>query len=725
MANRTMTTDDTTRQIRDALASYHNTHHGANRYNTPWRPGADGGTLAVDEDPAYGLGFKWFDHKDGTAGNGFTLARQMGIAVQGHTAVDDTPFVSMDDYAHAHGAPVEVFTAAGWSETQRAGHLVFAFQTRNGMRYRYADPATAKRKYDSDRGYSDCWYGLERAVALAAAGAPFVLCNGEASTVAAQYHGVAACCVTGGEKGTIPAALLDELRAVYSGPVRVAFDCDATGRKAGGALARFLAAAGFDTHAVDLGGTNGYDLADFCRLHNGTSVQALNSLDTLNAATGEIISASSRQSRPAHKTNYVVSDWQSSGITAADLFYKHFEPLIWTVENIIPESTCLLAGKPKSKKSWFALAIGCAVALGGKALGMLGVRAGRVLYLDLESNQRRAKARLFSIVGRAMEQMTNLHIYTKWARGEEAIQQLEGWMAAHPDTALIVIDVLADFRRGKDPKEDAYLYDRETVGPITEFADRHRISILMVHHTRKAKADDVFDEISGSTGLISAVGTALILGRAPNGSNEMVLDLRGRDLVNDEPLALAWDDYTCQHVITGGAADAKLGAERRSVLKVMADDGEWSPKDIAAELTKPVTNVQQMIKTLLSEGLIERTGRGKYVRVITRDQNDQNDQIHKNGQNDQIVDSDLHLQDQNQDQNRLDLYKALESHSDHSDRVLETNESDPFWATVPPNRLTFLRLYLRSNQEKDQLRAQELCDEYQLDYTEAKKRAAD
>lgn len=425
--------------------------------------------------------------------------------------------------------------------------------------------------------------------------------------------------------------------------------------------------------------------------HNGDYKAAAKALYQQNAPvdhrTGEIVETrSTPPAKPVGTVEYVVTDWKDTGITAAELYHKHFDPLNWTVENVMPESTVLLAGKPKSKKSWFALGIACAVVFGGKALGRLNVRQGRALYLDLESNQRRAKSRLLSIVGKDMERLTNLHIFTKWERGDAAMTMLDGWLDAYPDTTLIVIDVLADFRRAIEKHEQPYAYDRDTIGPITEFADRHRITVLLIHHTRKAKADDVFDEISGSTGLISAVGTALILGRSPNGANEMVLDLRGRDLINDEPLALEWDDYTCQHIITGGAVDAKMGAERRQVLGVFADDKEYSPKDVAAELQKPVNNVQQMIKLLLSEGLLERTGRGKYVRVLGKwsspDQNDQNHKNHKDHKNDQngyrpmtgfdSDRSDLSLEaDQNQDQNHLAHPDALNGQenldSDHSD----------------------------------------------------------
>jgi hypothetical protein len=286
-------TNPVTRQILDTLAPYRNSHHGTNRYNTPWRPSSDGGTLAVDEDTAYGLGLKWFDHKTNEAGNGYTLARNLGVTLSGRTDADDTPFASLTDYAHAHGVTLGVFERAGWSETERSSHLAFAFKTKNGVRYRYADPKAAGRKYDSTKGYTACWYGLTRAVELASAGAPFVICNGEASTVAAQHHGLAACCITGGEKGSIPATLLDELKAAWMGPIRVAFDCDVTGRRAGAALARFLQAAGYDARAIDLGGAMGFDLADFCRLNNGTSAAALSQAKPLahtnvDTTTGEI-----------------------------------------------------------------------------------------------------------------------------------------------------------------------------------------------------------------------------------------------------------------------------------------------------------------------------------------------------------------------------------------------------------------------------------------------------
>lgn len=428
----------------------------------------------------------------------------------------------------------------------------------------------------------------------------------------------------------------------------------------------------------------------------------------VNVLTGEILDGTQQRTQ-----EYVV-DWRHQGITAAQLYRMQFEPLLWTVENICPEGATLVAGKPKSRKSWAALGVAVANATGAQAFGKLAARQGRVLYLDLESNQRRMRGRLFSMVGQQMKDMDSLHIFTEWPRGDEGLAAIDQWMESHPDTVTIVIDVLGEFRRPRDPKEDIYAYDRETVTPINRMAEKWRITILLIHHTRKAKSDDVFEEISGSTGLPSAVATMWVIGRAPNGSGETILALRGRDLINDEPLALEWDDYDNQFKIIGGAVEALQGAEKRAVLHVMADDQEWSPKDLAIELKKSVNNVQQMLKGLLSEGLIERTGYGKYTRIP-----DQSDQSSKSTKIDQSTNSDLGSVDQSSDQSCVGQQDALEVNSDHSDRVLEKS----VFAALSKNDAFHLRMYLRGNREQDQKVARERCEQYGIDYDAAHKEA--
>jgi hypothetical protein len=310
-----------------------------------------------------------------------------------------------------------------------------------------------------------------------------------------------------------------------------------------------------------------------------------------------------------------VTDWKSGIVSAAQLQTMLFPELRWVVGGILPEGATLLAGKPKSKKSWFALGLGKAIAMGGKALGSLDVSQGRVLYLDLESSQRRVRSRLNSMAQAREQWPQNLHFATEWPRGEEGLHKMELWMAAYPDTACMVVDVVEDFRPERDPKANPYSEDRAHIKPINQFAEHYHISVLLLHHTRKAKSEDVFDEISGTTGMVSAVANMLILGRSPENNLESILSLRGRDLINDDPLALKWDTYLCQHIIEGSAAEYAISSERRAILAIMDDNTEYSLKDIASGVEKTVKSVGNLMNHLQDARLVEKTGYGKYMKV--------------------------------------------------------------------------------------------------------------
>jgi len=307
-------------------------------------------------------------------------------------------------------------------------------------------------------------------------------------------------------------------------------------------------------------------------------------------------------------------DWRTGIVSAAALQRMVFPDLRWVVDSLLPEGATLLAGKPKAKKSWLALGIAVSVATGGQALGKLDVVQGRVLYLDLESNQRRMRSRLNAMLGNAPWPEA-FHVATKWPRGPEAIAQLEAWMQVHPDTVLIVADILQNIRPRRDPKANPYDEDYEAVKPFNEFAEKHHVAMIIIHHTRKAKADDVFDEISGSTGLVGGVASMWVIGRAPDSATESVFAMRGRDLLDDEPLALTWDSYYCRHMVAGNAVDYAVSSERRAVLEVMDDDAQYTPKELAAQCGKSVTAINKLLAHLCDSHAVERVGYGKYAKV--------------------------------------------------------------------------------------------------------------
>lgn len=248
---------------------------GANRYrcNHPTRPGSDSNsfTFEIAPDGEHGM---WYDHRDDTGGSLYELADMLEIErPQAQAQQTKRAYTGLLDYAEAHGCPMEIYEKAGWNETTHKDRPALAIPTQTGIRYRYLDGDPDQRPFHSPTNYESCWYGLARALTIASAGKlPLVLCNGEASVVAAQYRGVPATCVTGGGEREIPEALLLELDGRWGGKILIAQDCDAKGRAGANKQVKQL---GNRASIVDLGLSNKGDLADFCMLHMDDAMPAL------------------------------------------------------------------------------------------------------------------------------------------------------------------------------------------------------------------------------------------------------------------------------------------------------------------------------------------------------------------------------------------------------------------------------------------------------------------
>lgn len=247
----------------------------------------------------------------------------MGIIAENQaTGNSRRSFDTLAEYAAYQGAPESAFVAAGWQmrPVMHRDRPALEYRTATGPRWRFIDGD--KPKYDSPNGYERCWYGLQRAVAIAQqTGQPLVIANGEAGVVVGQYHGIAATAITGGETGTIPPALLETLKAAYpSGRIIVAQDCDETGRKAGPKLARALCDAGYVADAADLQLPDKGDLADFCKLHGSKGDKILSALPTLALPEPTPIFTARESREPAHAGTLVWED----------------ERRLWWVEVVLP-----------------------------------------------------------------------------------------------------------------------------------------------------------------------------------------------------------------------------------------------------------------------------------------------------------------------------------------------------------------------------------------------------
>ena len=163
----------------------------------------------------------------------------------------------------------------------------------------------------------------------------------------------------------------------------------------------------------------------------------------------------------------------------------------------------------------------------GQELWGCKVHQGTVLYLALEDDFQRIQNRMFMMYG--VNDTPNLHFATAAGKiGNGLDEQLENFMREHPDTKLIIIDTMQKIR---EVGGEAYSYasDYEIVGKLKQFADKHCICVLTVHHTRKQPAGDAFEMISGTTGLLGCADGSLLMQKKKRTALEATIDVVGRD----------------------------------------------------------------------------------------------------------------------------------------------------------------------------------------------------
>lgn len=218
-------------------------------------------------------------------------------------------------------------------------------------------------------------------------------------------------------------------------------------------------------------------------------------------------------------------------VGAGDLASMEFSPLVEPVKGLIVEGVTLLAGASKIGKSWLVLQMCAAVATGAQFLGH-ETTPGKVLYCAFEDGERRLQARLAkqdSTPGNDLQFQTQII-----PLDGGLLNALDGWVLNNPDARLIVIDTLQMIRGATPGRVNAYAEDYKVMRQLKGFADNHHVAVVIVHHLNKLRdVDDPFDKISGSTGLMGAADTTILVARK-RGEDDATVTYTGRDVWGDD-----------------------------------------------------------------------------------------------------------------------------------------------------------------------------------------------
>ena len=223
-------------------------------------------------------------------------------------------------------------------------------------------------------------------------------------------------------------------------------------------------------------------------------------------------------------------------ISADTLFYQPLDHPKMLIDGILSNGLAILSGDSKIGKSWMVLWLCLKISQGEPVWGLPTAQTD-VIYLALEDKDWRIQQRMQELID---EPPKNLHFgFSCGKLGAELEGQIKGVLEDNPNTGLLFIDTLQMVRDNVSSRVNAYAQDYKDLSALKKIADNHKMCIFLVHHNRKEHdGSNVFNDMTGSTGIAGVADTCMVLRKEDRFGNDAVLSITGRD-IEEKRLKLA------------------------------------------------------------------------------------------------------------------------------------------------------------------------------------------
>ena len=259
-------------------------------------------------------------------------------------------------------------------------------------------------------------------------------------------------------------------------------------------------------------------------------------------------------------------------ISGAELYDKQYPPREFIVDGLIKRGDLvLLAGRPKSGKSWLLLQMAQAVDTGARFLGRETARA-KVLFIALEDGERRVHERLHIRGWRPAEAHFAFDLFPLGGAG---LQQLKYAAQAFD---VVIVDTLRTALGGMDENDNSQM--GWVVQSLADFAHDADKVVVVSHHTRKGDATDAFELIRGAGAIRAAYDVGMLIQRKEK-EPEAVLRFESRDL-QIEDMTIHFDPETGWRYEGDARRIEEIRAGRR-VVQALAELGDAQTADAIAE----------------------------------------------------------------------------------------------------------------------------------------------
>lgn len=232
----------------------------------------------------------------------------------------------------------------------------------------------------------------------------------------------------------------------------------------------------------------------------------------INTPHSESASINENPHAPAHHFNLT---------SVSSILNEPEEEAEWLWEGVLPRGgMSLQVAKPKVGKTTTALRLAVAVSRGEDFMSRTTTQVP-VIYLALE--EKKAEVRKCLAALGVTNELLHFHFGLAPKNGIREIDAL----AAETGAGLIIVDTLQKLTRIKDLND--YALVTNTLEPLLAVARDRNCHIMLLHHASKAERTDG-DEILGSTALLGAVDTAIILKKREQGRTFSTIQRYGENI---------------------------------------------------------------------------------------------------------------------------------------------------------------------------------------------------
>jgi RecA-family ATPase len=289
----------------------------------------------------------------------------------------------------------------------------------------------------------------------------------------------------------------------------------------------------------------------------------------------------------------------------ADLAQAELDETRWAVPQMIPEGLTLFCGPPKVRKSFAVLDAAESIANDQKWLGAFACEPGEVLYLGLEDNESRLKARTgaWFRAHPGCEPQGRCHFETEWSDAASGgLADLEAYLDDFQNTRLVVIDTLDKIQ----PVAHSYNASRPTIGRLSTLGRKHHTAIVGVHHMYRTGSRNrpIWERVQGSIGAFAAADAAFALIRNQD-TGQLQLHQTGKDVIETSFVLI--EENGILRADLQAAMDVEATTESRSdVIRAIQVNPGSDARTLAAFLERETNNVRQQLHHMAQSGEVQR-----------------------------------------------------------------------------------------------------------------------